>query len=142
MNGIFSAPREYAIAIEPEHSNIIKTYDAFFDGEYWHQTMEYIPLRLQDLLLNSCFSSEWIDTVFLQVVKAVEYMHALGIAHLDLKLSNVMVNANHEAKLIDFGSAFAHNIVDSQTAAQAQLVVGRLGPWQTLQESRLAETDP
>jgi serine/threonine protein kinase len=42
---------------------------------------------------------------FDELLSAVQYLHALGIAHLDLKPENVVVNDSWCAQLIDFGFA-------------------------------------
>lgn len=38
-----------------------------------------------------------------QVVKALIYIHAQGIIHRDLKLGNILINDQMEAKICDFG---------------------------------------
>ena len=35
----------------------------------------------------------------------MEYLHQKNAVHLDLKLENILVNANMEVKIIDFGFA-------------------------------------
>lgn len=50
-----------------------------------------------------------VRVLFMQIMRAVEHMHSQkGLCHLDLKLENVVVNANLELKLIDF--AFCHDL--------------------------------
>ncbi len=41
--------------------------------------------------------------VFHQLVMGVQYMHARGIVHRDLSLENVMLDAQENVKIIDFG---------------------------------------
>jgi serine/threonine protein kinase len=124
----FSTPQEYVIAERLKHSNIVQTYDIVFDGENWHQIMEHIPFRLQELVSSGRLSLERINSIFAQVVEAVAYMHGLGIAHLDLKLSNIMVTEDCIPKLIDFGSSYVFNVNNGQKVSQVQALVGMLLP--------------
>lgn len=43
--------------------------------------------------------------VFAQVLYAVQYLHLEGIAHRDLKLTNILIDESRTVKLIDFGFA-------------------------------------
>ena len=38
-----------------------------------------------------------------QIFEAIDYLHKNNIAHLDIKLDNILINNNLEIKLIDFG---------------------------------------
>lgn len=38
-----------------------------------------------------------------QIVKALIYIHSQGIIHRDLKLGNVLINDQMDAKICDFG---------------------------------------
>lgn len=45
--------------------------------------------------------------VFRQIYQGVAYMHSRGLAHLDLKPENVLLNSEGAPKIIDFGSSEA-----------------------------------
>lgn len=45
--------------------------------------------------------------IFKQVCEALNHLHKKGISHLDLKLTNIMIDDRGRVKLIDFG--FSHN---------------------------------
>ena len=62
------------------------------------------PLRLQ---------------LFLQVLEAVQYAHANLIIHRDLKPSNILVTADEQVRLLDFG--IAKLLADDETARETQL---------------------
>ena len=96
---------EYSIAKRLQHPNIVVTYDLYTDGTDWHQIMEYHPIRLQELVDSRKVSQTEVDCIFKGIVEGVGYMHSNGIAHLDLKLRNIMLSSNGSPKIIDFGSA-------------------------------------
>ncbi|RZJ37213.1 MAG: hypothetical protein EOO18_06165 [Chryseobacterium sp.] len=42
-----------------------------------------------------------IRTYFHQLIEGIEYIHSQGVAHLDLKLENIMLGDSFELKIID-----------------------------------------
>lgn len=44
-----------------------------------------------------------LATILAEVCRAVEYVHARGIIHGDIKPNNILLTANHTVKLLDFG---------------------------------------
>ncbi len=46
-----------------------------------------------------------VRSYFHQLVEGLEYTHSKGIAHLDLKLENIMLGADYMLKIIDFDQA-------------------------------------
>jgi aminoglycoside phosphotransferase (APT) family kinase protein len=87
--------------------NIARMYDAGTapDGRPY-LVMEYV--RGESLI-------DWCDArrlevrerikLFLQVIRAVEYVHAHRVIHGDLKPSNMLVTHDAEVRLVDFGVA-------------------------------------
>lgn len=47
--------------------------------------------------------------LFRQVLHAVEYMHSSSVAHLDLKLENIMLDEFFNIRVGDFGSSFDYH---------------------------------
>lgn len=47
-----------------------------------------------------------VRTYFHQLVMGIEYLHSKGIAHVDLKLDNLLVGTNYFLKITDFDHTF------------------------------------
>lgn len=96
---------EFCIGSTLHHGNIIETLDIIQEGGHWYEVMEYAPYDLFAIVMTGKMSKEEIACSFKQIVSGVSYLHAMGLAHRDLKLDNVVVNEHGIMKLIDFGSA-------------------------------------
>jgi formylglycine-generating enzyme required for sulfatase activity len=92
------------------HDRIVRIYDKFSEGNRHFLVMEYVEGEtLEDKLKASggkLDESATID-IAMQVLDALEYLHAHTppVIYRDLKPSNVMVSANGQAKVVDFGIA-------------------------------------
>lgn len=76
------------------------------DSKYW-MVMEYMPKSLSSLLYDPVKKLPWKMRykIILQIAQGVAYLHKNNILHRDIKSHNVMLDANDNAKLIDFGLA-------------------------------------
>lgn len=90
------------------HPNLAAVYEFGrcdeFDGVYF--TQELVEgVYLSDFLEGK--SREVIVDMFVQLARALDYIHALGLVHEDIKPTNVLVttrtDGQPQAKLIDFG---------------------------------------
>ena len=88
-----------------EHPNIVKVYDTFAEHNTYYYTMEYFPSgSLDDLLSKGVITEERAIKYIKGVANGVAKMHSMNMIHLDIKPSNIMLNNNDEAVIIDFGS--------------------------------------
>ena len=77
--------------------------DHFVIGKYAYIVMELVQCDLLDYL-PKCFNDEKkIKIIFKQIVLAIEHCHKQEIAHLDIKLDNILLDSNENVKLCDFG---------------------------------------
>ena len=86
------------------HPNIIRIIDVFDENSTSYYVMEYIEGgSLENKLGTTGLSMSDATRYILQVAETLKYIHKKNIAHLDIKLSNIMLNGNDEIVLIDFG---------------------------------------
>lgn len=67
---------------------------------------------LDFVLKNGPLSEPQVRSWTKQMALAVQYLHELEIAHRDLKCENILITANYNVKLADFG--FARFVVDNK----------------------------
>jgi serine/threonine-protein kinase len=101
----FSRERELLAGLE--HPHIARLYDAGFaaDGQPY-LALEYVDGQA----LTAYADAHALDLdarlrLFAQVLEAVAYAHARLVLHRDLKPANILVDAQGEVKLLDFGIA-------------------------------------
>lgn len=101
---------EFSILRELSHPGINYVYDFGYDedtGEYFF-TNEYIEGE-HFLDVTDGLSVDQIEDMFVQILRALEYLHCRKIIHGDIKSANVLVQENEggprQVKLIDFGLA-------------------------------------
>ncbi len=96
-----------------EHPHIARLYDGGVTGpEYAHAiavpylAMEYVEgEKITDFARHKALNVREKIRLFLQVCDAVAYAHRNLIVHRDLKPSNILVNADGQCRLLDFGIA-------------------------------------
>lgn len=101
---------EFAVLKKLNHPHIAQIVDFGFDekSRRYYFTSEYIEGKN---LYDACAgqSMEVIEKIFVQVLRAFNYLHACGVYHLDVKPQNILVRMRggipEEAKIIDFGLA-------------------------------------
>ncbi len=115
--------REVDLAASLRHPNIITIYDSgIAEGQYYY-AMEYIDGNPLDKYVQSKkLSNHEIMKLFKKVSGAVAYAHQRGVIHRDLKPGNVIVDADGEPYVLDFGLAkLANN--SQQTSPEAMVSV-------------------
>lgn len=87
------------------HQNICKLYQVIETSSKIYLVLEYCPGgELFDYIVEKERLSEGeARHFFRQIVSAVAYIHSQGYAHRDLKPENLLLDENHNLKLIDFG---------------------------------------
>ncbi|XP_035979772.1 NUAK family SNF1-like kinase 2 [Halichoerus grypus] len=97
--------REIEIMSSLNHPHIIAIHEVFENGSKIVIVMEYASRGdLYDYVSERPRLSEHeARHFFRQIVSAVHYCHQNGVVHRDLKLENILLDANGNIKIADFG---------------------------------------
>jgi len=98
--------REAQTASSLSHPNICTIHQVGQTENDFYVVMELIEGRsLSDLIVATGLSMETLIRYGMQIADALAHAHERGIAHRDLKGSNVMVTPEGRVKVLDFGLA-------------------------------------
>uniref|UniRef100_A0A663FH87 Maternal embryonic leucine zipper kinase n=1 Tax=Aquila chrysaetos chrysaetos TaxID=223781 RepID=A0A663FH87_AQUCH len=87
------------------HQHICRLYQVIETSKKIFMVLEYCPGgELFDYIISKDrLSEEEARVFFRQIVSAIAYVHGKGYAHRDLKPENLLIDKEHNLKLIDFG---------------------------------------
>ncbi|XP_066516024.1 maternal embryonic leucine zipper kinase [Hoplias malabaricus] len=87
------------------HQNVCRLYHVIETSSKIYMVLEYCPGgELFDYIVaKDRLSEEETRVFFRQIVAALAYVHSQGYAHRDLKPENLLIDEDHNLKLIDFG---------------------------------------
>lgn len=130
LEGPFAAPqarkrfeREISLSAQLRHPNIIPIYDSGRADGRMYYAMEYVRgLPLTEYILRENPNLTRRLRLFCKVGAALRHAHQRGVVHRDLKPSNVLVNADGEPHLLDFGLAKQGTFSDMTTSLTAQII--------------------
>ena len=103
-----SLRKEYIIGIQLNHPAIVRyinydgraLYEEFIEGDNLKDLIDKRDGRL--------FNRDFVRGIAIQIFEALDYMHEMGIVHLDLKPENIMITRFGErVKIVDFGCAYS-----------------------------------
>ncbi|HYM59338.1 MAG TPA: sigma 54-interacting transcriptional regulator [Thermoanaerobaculia bacterium] len=112
---------EFSTLASLDHPSIVKVYDyGLLHERFPYFTMEYFAGRR----ISEFFTGQNWDALYdviLQIVAGLHHIHRLGIIHLDLKPSNILVDDGGRAKIMDFGVAIeSRQVLDRQIRGTLQ----------------------
>jgi serine/threonine protein kinase len=104
---IDSFRREIRALSSLDHPKLVSAMDAGEDGGVHYMVTEYVPgLDLRKLVRrDGPLDMLAAASIICQVAEGLEYAHAQGIIHRDVKPGNVLVAPGGQAKLSDLGLA-------------------------------------
>ena len=112
--------RERDILASLDHPNIARIYDAGMDEQGRpYLALEYVEGEAIDVYCKNQNSSmgERLQLI-LQVARAVAHAHARLVVHRDLKPANILVTAQGQVRLLDFGIA---KLMEGELTQETQL---------------------
>lgn len=97
---------EFSILKNLSHPNIARILDFGLDEELmqYYFTSELVPGTDVYTATTSADIRTIVD-LFVQALRALEYLHSFRIFHFDIKAANLLVTKENRMKLIDFGLA-------------------------------------
>lgn len=103
--------REIKIMSSLRHPQVVNVYEVFENKDKIILVMECADGgELYDYINNNRLTEKDARRIFRQIVSAIAYCHQNGIVHRDLKLENILLDHNNNAKIADFGlSNFFNN---------------------------------
>src|ERR1700694_5152029 len=107
--------REARTIAHLHHPHILRVLDFGFQDETPYLVMEYTPngtLRERHPK-GTCLSLEQVIHYVKQIAPALDYAHQHHVIHRDIKPENILLNANDEMVLSDFGIAVVQRSKDS-----------------------------
>lgn len=117
---------EFKVLKKLSHPNIGKIFDYGFDEECQKVFFTMPWLKGTDIFkATENLSFEECEEVFVQTLRALNYLHQKNLYHCDLKPGNIYIE-NRQAVLLDFGLAgyFGENIVGTPTYLAPEIYRG------------------
>lgn len=108
--------REVEAAAKLLHPNIVTAFDAGQHGDAHYLVMELVDGRDLNSVLkeHGPLPVETAIDYIRQTARGLQYAHAQGIVHRDVKPANLLIDRNGTVKILDLGLASVADSSDSQ----------------------------
>lgn len=113
--------REIKLLCHMDHDNIVKIKDIILPPEREKFNDVYIAYELMDTDLHQIIRSsqpltdDHCQYFLYQLLRGLKYIHSANVLHRDLKPSNLLLSANCDLKICDFGLARTTSETDFMT---------------------------
>jgi serine/threonine protein kinase len=126
------------------HPNIITVFEINRDGDTPYLVMDYVEGESLEAIIAHHTRLDPMVVLFylLQLAAGLDFAHARGVIHRDVKPGNVHIDRHGRVFILDFGVAFFRDELAQGTASGAVIgTPGYMSPEQILSESLDAKTD-
>lgn len=93
-----------------QHKSIVTFYHNFYEEEILYLVMEYCSGGSLDNLISSKKNIQFDDAlkIAIDICEVFEFIHSKNIIHRDIKPNNILIDADSNIKVSDFGIANTH----------------------------------
>jgi serine/threonine protein kinase len=127
--GVDELKNELALVAKLKHKNLVRLVGVCLEQKERLLVYEFVPNRSLDLILFGCAHGQldWEQRhrIINGIARGLQYLHEdsqLKVVHRDLKASNILLDANMNPKISDFG--LARIFSRDQTQAVTGTLVG------------------
>lgn len=102
---------ERMVSTRLNHPNIVRVYDAVVEDEFAYLAMEYVEgfSLEQHCRIDKLLPMHRVIGIIFKCCMALDSAYRQGIIHRDIKPANILIAANDEPKVADFGLALNLN---------------------------------
>ncbi|CDO93810.1 unnamed protein product [Kluyveromyces dobzhanskii CBS 2104] len=90
------------------HQNVVTIHQIMESSLAVFVVMDYYPVDLFTSIVENqhfCNDGKLVKKAFLQICSVLHHCHSVGVYHCDIKPENILLDANDNVKLCDFGLA-------------------------------------
>jgi hypothetical protein len=124
------------------HTHIGAAYDALdvLDGKHIVAVMEYVEgTPLNELIAKGRLPWRFAVDLAMQIARGLEHTHDRNIIHCDIKPANIMVTAQNQVKILDFGLSRAKHLPRDEGTRIGTLAY--MPPWRIVDNTLDASGD-
>jgi serine/threonine protein kinase len=134
---------EASLAGKLNHPHIVDIYDAVVEPDHSYLVMEYVEGKTLDEHASpgSLLPLVKVVEIIFKCIRALEYAFQHGVIHRDIKPGNVLLSADGETKVGDFGASFQQRLADKTTQIKGVGSPAYMSPEQLRMEKLSHQTD-